>query len=48
MAEGLGRYIKASIKNGWLQGLPLHGLQSTTSHIQFVDDMMLLNTPIMK
>jgi hypothetical protein len=45
MVEGLGRYIKASIENGSLQGLPLHGLQTVASHSQFVDDTMLLNTP---
>jgi len=45
MAKGLGRYIKASIQNGSLQGLNLHGLQPTTSHSQFVDDTMLVNTP---
>jgi hypothetical protein len=45
MAEGLGRYIKTSIENGSLQGLPLHGLQPTASHSQFVDDTMLMNTP---
>jgi hypothetical protein len=45
MAEGLGRYIKASIQNGSLQGLHLHGLQPTTSHNQFVDDTMLLEHP---
>jgi hypothetical protein len=45
MVEGLGCYIKASIQNGSLQGLHLHGLQPTTSHNQFVDDTMLLNTP---
>jgi hypothetical protein len=45
MAEGLGRYIKASIENGSLQGLPLHGLQPAASHSQFVDDTMLMNTP---
>jgi hypothetical protein len=48
MVEGLGRYIKASIQNGSLQGLPLHGLQPKASHSQFVDDMMLLNTPTMQ
>jgi len=48
MVEGLGRYIKASIKNGLLQGLPLHGLQPIASHFQFVDDVMLLNTPTMQ
>ena len=45
MAEGLGRYIMASIQNGSLQGLPLHGLQPTASHSQFVDDTLLMNTP---
>jgi hypothetical protein len=45
MAEGLGRYIMASIQNGSLQGLPLHGLQPTASHNQFVDDTLLMNTP---
>jgi hypothetical protein len=45
MVEGMGRYIKASIQNGFLQGLHLHGLQPIASHSQFVDDTMLLNTP---
>jgi hypothetical protein len=38
MAEGLGRYIKASVENGSLKGLPLHNLQPAASHSQFVDD----------
>jgi hypothetical protein len=45
MAEGLGRYLSASIANGTLQGLSIHGLQPTASHNQFVDDTLLLNTP---
>jgi hypothetical protein len=48
MVEGLGCYIKASIQNGSLQGLPLHGLQPTASHSQFVDDTLLMNTPTMQ
>ena len=48
MAKGLGHYIKASIQNGSLQCLPLHGLQSTASHNQFVDDTLLMNTPTMQ
>jgi hypothetical protein len=48
MAKGLGCYLSASISNGTLQGLPIHGLQPTTSHSQFVDDTMLLNTPTTK
>ena len=46
MDEGLGCYIKASIQNGSLQGLPLHGLQPASSHSQFVNDTLLINTPI--
>jgi hypothetical protein len=45
MAQGLGHYIKGSIQNGSLQGLPLHGLQPTTSHSHFFDDTLLMNTP---
>jgi hypothetical protein len=48
MVEGLGRYIKASIQNGSLQGLPLHGLQPSSSHNQFFNDTLLMNTPTMK
>jgi hypothetical protein len=46
MAEGLSHYIKASIVENSLQGLPLHGIQPTNSHSQFVDDTMLMGTPI--
>jgi hypothetical protein len=45
MAEGLGRYIKASVEEGSLKGLPLHNLQPAPSHSQFVDDTLLMNTP---
>ena len=48
VAEDLGRYIKASIQNGSLQGLPLHGLQPTASHSQFFDETLLMNTPTMQ
>jgi hypothetical protein len=46
LAEGLGRYIKASVLEGSLKGLPLHNLQPTHSHSQFVDDTFLLNSPM--
>ena len=46
MVEGLGHYTKTSIENGSLQGLSLHGIQPTTSHGQFVDDTILMNTPM--
>jgi len=45
MEEGLGRYIKASIKDGSIQSLPLHDLQLVASHSQFVNDTLLMNTP---
>jgi hypothetical protein len=44
MAEGLGCYIKTSIQNGSLQGLPLHGLEPIASHSQFFNDTLLMNT----
>jgi hypothetical protein len=46
IVKGLGRYIKASIQNGSLQGLHFHELQPTASHNQFFYDTMLMNTPI--
>jgi hypothetical protein len=46
LAEGLGRYIKASVLEGSLKGLPLHNLQPAPSHSQFVDDTLLLNSPM--
>jgi ribonuclease HI/exonuclease III len=45
LAEGLGRYIKASIFEGSLKGLPLHNIQPAPSHSQFVDDTLLMNSP---
>jgi hypothetical protein len=45
LAEGLGRYIKASVLEGSLKGLPLHNLQPAPSHSQFIDDTLLLNSP---
>jgi hypothetical protein len=46
MAESLGCYINALVENGSLKGLPLHNLQPTTSHSQFVHDTLLMKTPI--
>ena len=46
MAEGLGRYIKAVVTDGFLKGLPLNNIQPAPSHSQFVDDTLLLNSPI--
>lgn len=45
MNEGLSHYIKASILNGSLKGLSLHGIQPTVSHSQFVDDTMMMGSP---
>jgi hypothetical protein len=48
MTEGLGCYIKDSIVDDSLQGLTLHGIRSTASHIQFVDDTMIMGSPTAK
>jgi hypothetical protein len=48
MVEGLECYIKPSIQNRSLQGLPLNGLQPTATHIQFFDDTFLMNIPTMQ
>jgi hypothetical protein len=45
MVEGLGCYLKASVVEGTLKGLSLHNIQPTPSHIQFVDETLLLKTP---
>jgi hypothetical protein len=46
MVERPGCYLKASVVEGSLNGLPLHNIHSTPSHIQFVYDTLLMNTPI--
>ena len=48
MAEGLGHYIKATIREGSLLGLPLHNLHLAPSHSQFVYDTLLMNTPTVR
>jgi hypothetical protein len=46
MEEGLGRYLKASIVEGSLKGIPIHNIHTAPSHNQFVDDTLLMNTLI--
>jgi hypothetical protein len=46
MAEGLGCYIKSVVLEGSLKGLPLHNIQPAPSHSQFVDDTLLMNSPM--
>jgi hypothetical protein len=46
MVEGLECYIKATILEGSLLGLPLHNLQPAPSHNQFADDTLLMKTPM--
>jgi hypothetical protein len=45
MVEGLSRFIKASIADNSLVGLPLHGMNPPISHSQFVDDTLMLSSP---
>ena len=46
MAEGLGCYLKDTVFEGSLKGLPLHNIHPAPSHSQFVDDTLLLNSPM--
>ena len=45
MDKGLGRYIKTTILEGSLKGLPLHNIHPTPLQSLFVDDNLLMNTP---
>jgi hypothetical protein len=48
MVEDLGHYKRTSVENGFVQGFTLHGLQPATSYRQFVDDTILMNTPMVQ
>ena len=41
MVEGVNHYIKSVIHEGSLTWLALHGVNTPTTHSQFVDDAML-------
>jgi hypothetical protein len=45
MAEGLNHFIKASLVDNSLAGLPLHGMDPSISHSQLVDDTLMLSSP---
>jgi hypothetical protein len=46
MAKGLSRSIQDSITKKCLNGLPLHGISPPISHNQFVDDTLMMGSPI--
>jgi hypothetical protein len=46
MEEGLSCSIQASIENHTLTGLPLHGIDPPVSHSQFVDDTLMMGSPM--
>jgi hypothetical protein len=48
MAEGLSRSIHAALENNRLAGLPLHDISPPISHSQFVDDTLLMGSPIVR
>jgi hypothetical protein len=48
MAEGLSRFIKASLADKSLAGLSLHGMDPPISHNQFVDDTLMLSSPTIR
>jgi hypothetical protein len=43
MEEGLGHYLKASVLDGSLKGLPLQNIQPAPSHSEFFYETLLLN-----
>jgi len=44
IVEGLSRFIKASITEKTLAGLPIHGIYPPVSHNQFFDDTLMLGS----
>jgi hypothetical protein len=46
--KGLVHFIKASIADKSLVGLPLHGMDPPISHNQFVDDTLMLSSPTIR
>lgn len=45
MVEGLSHSIQTSIENHSLAILPFHGIDPPISHIQFVDDTIMMGSP---
>lgn len=48
MAEGLSHSIKDATNNGFLKGLSLRGFHPPVSHIQLIDDTMLMGAPTVR
>jgi hypothetical protein len=48
MVEGLGRDIKQEVVQWNWNGLSLHGKETPATHQQFVDEIFLMATPIVK
>lgn len=48
MAEELGRSIKAAVETSRIAGLKLHGNYLVTSHLQFVENTILIGKPTVR
>jgi len=48
MVEGLSWSIQASIADHTLVGLPLHGIYAPISHNEFVDDTLMMGSPMVQ
>jgi hypothetical protein len=48
MVEGLSHSIQDSIVDHTLVGLPLHGIDPPVSHSQFVDDTLMMGSPMVQ
>jgi len=48
MEEGLSRFIQASIENLFLDDLPLHDIDPLVTHSHFVDDTLMMGSPMIQ
>jgi hypothetical protein len=48
MEEGLSYFIKDSIADRSLVGIPLHGIDPSVSHNKFFDDTLMLGSPMVQ
>jgi hypothetical protein len=48
LAEGLGRFLKKTQREGHLKGLVISPQTKPLSYLQFVDDTLLLGNPIVQ
>jgi hypothetical protein len=48
LVEGLGHNLSLAKRKGDIKGIILHSKEEALSHLQFVDDMLLMGLPMVK